>query len=1530
MSIFAVCLQRMKILYKIIRTLLVTLLVLIIVTPMALYVAISLPSVQEKICAVAERELSKLLGTVVSIDAIEITPFNRVALKDVTIKDAYSAEAFEIESIGAGVDIYEFFKHDKIIITHAELIGLDAKLYKKDSSSPLNIYNIINALKPKDKTKPPTIFDLRVNTVVIRDAQVSYDIQSAVALNNQFDKNHIKVTNFNADIQLPQLKNDDFIIDIKRFNASEKSGINLKNLKGYFHVASTGIKVNGLEIALDNSKLLFADWILDFNNWEGLSKRIKTIPLDIALKKGSHITLSDLGPFIPGFKNMSERFDLDINLNGEINDLSINRLNISHATKPLTLKAQGSLVGIKTPKTAQIILSELSLNANANDVNSILEAANIANNDIRAKIAQVGNLSINGKFNGQPLDAIFDGDINTALGNADIYLDYSIIAEAKRIDLKGDVKTSGLEIAKITNNDKFGSTAGEIAFDIHLNGDNKNGFIDGNISHFDFNKYRFNNIKTKILVDNNFIEGLADIDDPNINFSIEGEANIDKKDPYLNVYANAKTINFDKINLTDKYHHLSAEIDANIKGLDFDKATGYVNINNLHYSNNPNKELSIDQISIESRNDSTQQALTISSNFLNASINGTYSYKSLVPAVKDILSHSLPVFFGEHAHDNATTLTQSGNQNNFTFDISLEKDENVFNFFNINTELFVPITLKGEVNHPQHRMNMVGNVPYLVVGNKLFEKTYLEVDIDQSIDRCFVKMFTEFPHKHESVPVEVLCDASNNQLDAHISWVLNRKTAYRGDISLSTLFSRDENNKLITDLNINPSQLVFNDSVWTIQQASVHYADKNIEVKNFDVRNDEQFITMSGKASASPEDELRLDLKNVNLDYIFQTLNISNVVIGGDATGTFYASQVFSKTPIAYTPKLSVKDISYNACVLGDAAIKAHWNNDMQAVSLDADITQDDGNHSRIYGEIFPIKESLDIRFDANKINIGFLQTFMNAFASDVQGHASGNARLFGTFKLIDLTGDLLANDLKLKINFTNTYYTASDSVIIRPGILNFKNITLHDQSGNTALLNGKVEHEYFKKASFNFDITNAKNFLCYDIKEKIGEKWYGHINGNGFAHIDGKPGEVNIGVEMETAPNSSFTFILSDMQNAYDYKFLTFRDKNALKEVGIEVPVVDNEPPAVKKFRKQQKKKEEDAPSVYNMNINVTVTPDAQMILVMDPIGGDKIKGRGSGQLQMGYKSSSEELKMYGTYEIDEGSYNFTLQDIILKDFKIRDNSSITFNGDPFSAMLNITAAYNVKANISDLDESFLDDKELNRTNVPVNALLYIKDEMTQPNISFGLEFPTLKPDAYSKVMSIISTDEMMKRQILYLLALNRFYTPEYMSTTKGNEIFSVASSTLSSQLSSMLGQLSDNWSIAPYLRSDLGDFSDVEVDVALSSTLLNNRLRLNGNFGYRDKSLNTNQFIGDFDIEYLLNNSGTWRLKAYNRYNDQNYYLKTATTTQGIGIMYRKEFNNFFNFLKWKKKDKTKEEISTDSTSTILTTPIDSIIIK
>ena len=105
----------------------------------------------------------------------------------------------------------------------------------------------------------------------------------------------------------------------------------------------------------------------------------------------------------------------------------------------------------------------------------------------------------------------------------------------------------------------------------------------------------------------------------------------------------------------------------------------------------------------------------------------------------------------------------------------------------------------------------------------------------------------------------------------------------------------------------------------------------------------------------------------------------------------------------------------------------------------------------------------------------------------------------------------------------------------------------------------------------------------------------------------------------------------------------------------------------------------------------------------------------------------------------------------------------------------------------------------------------------------------------------------------------------------------------------------MTDNLSISPNVRTDRGDFSDVEVDVALSSQLLNNRLLLNGNFGYRDNTYNTSNtnFIGDFDLEYLLNSKGTFRLKAYNHFNDQSYYLRNALTTQGVGIMWKHDFD-------------------------------------
>ncbi|MGM9759092.1 MAG: translocation/assembly module TamB domain-containing protein, partial [Parabacteroides sp.] len=319
-------------------------------------------------------------------------------------------------------------------------------------------------------------------------------------------------------------------------------------------------------------------------------------------------------------------------------------------------------------------------------------------------------------------------------------------------------------------------------------------------------------------------------------------------------------------------------------------------------------------------------------------------------------------------------------------------------------------------------------------------------------------------------------------------------------------------------------------------------------------------------------------------------------------------------------------------------------------------------------------------------------------------------------------------------------------------------------------------------------------------------------------------------------------------------------------------------------------------------MNFMLDITPDAQIELIMDPVAGDRIKGTANGNLQVQYGTKTD-LRMYGTVGIIEGKYNFSLQQVIRKDFKIRDGSTIRFHGDPFNADMNIDAIYSLTANLSDLDQSVA--LESPRQNVPVNCVLNLNGLLRNPTITFNLELPNSNEELERQVRSLVDTEDMMSRQIVYLLVLNKFYTPNYTDGYRGNELNAVASSAISSQISSLLGSFTDKVQIGANIRADRNEFSNqTEMEMLLSSQLFDNRLLINGNFGYRN-SIYTNQknvFIGEFDLEYKLTRNGEISLKAYNHSNDNNLYqyMKQSLTTQGVGIKFQKEFSHLSEFFR------------------------------
>jgi len=297
---------------------------------------------------------------------------------------------------------------------------------------------------------------------------------------------------------------------------------------------------------------------------------------------------------------------------------------------------------------------------------------------------------------------------------------------------------------------------------------------------------------------------------------------------------------------------------------------------------------------------------------------------------------------------------------------------------------------------------------------------------------------------------------------------------------------------------------------------------------------------------------------------------------------------------------------------------------------------------------------------------------------------------------------------------------------------------------------------------------------------------------------------------------------------------------------------------------------------------------------LIIEPKAGDMISGTGNGSLRVEFDTYND-LKLYGTYTIDKGYYLFTLQNLIRKEFKVDQGSTLSWTGNPRSAQVNIRALYPLTASLKDL----IDPSQLGnmRTSVPVNCVLKLTDNLMKPNIKFDIDLPQSDEGVKQIVRNTINTDEMMNRQILYLLVFNRFYTPDYMRTATTsnlgtNEALSFATSTLSAQLNNWISQLSksNNLSIGFDYRQTDQLSSDVQAQILYQP---NNRWIVNGNIGYRNDILttNTNRFISDVDFQYLLSESGKLRFKAYNHTVDR-YQLRTATQSQGVGFIYKEDF--------------------------------------
>lgn len=1522
-------------LYKIVRFLIVTALLLVLVIPAALQVLLSVPAVHTYVSKEAGKQLSILLDSKVSIESVNIAPFNKLTLRRVVVEDCKGDTALKIRNLGVGVSLRHLIARRKIVVDYLAVIRPDIRLSRDSLSGLLNIQNIIDALKPKDPSKPPTDIKLQIRAIVIRDASVSYDVASLPYRAKGLDVNHLSVDNLSADLRIPEFVTENgrrrLIVDMPRLALDERSGIIINRLSTRFDYSPGSLAVNRLEIEMPGSLISFNPIELkwpdseDFPSKESLVK----MPLSLSTRPECRINPSDAAPFLPPLEKIDLPMQMSLSLSGTPDRLGLDALSLFSRNEGIEVTASGYLDGImSSPDAITAGVKQLMVKVNASKARTLISLLP----PTYSALSLPGTIEINadgsaaissGKLSAADVSITLDSELLTLSSSA------TVGRSANRTDLKGSAKISSESLSPLTTSSvplpqiikNISGISAELSADMSMVGSTPvNGIIDTNISSLTWKDAELNDIMIYASVENGSRYNLTfESDSPLLDAEIEASmlGSLDFKGSFAtkqidlqltgnNVYAGLFTT---PKGILAKAPNISATASGSVtlsrRQEGVVSLDGLLDINDFTLSTPSDSVLlSLRRTSIEALSpvagDSLSQQITLTGDLADASLTGRINTSTIVKSVRNLFASVFPSVV------TPVEIPAKAMANDFDFSLRLLTTKPLEDAVSIPFQVRYPVELSGHLSDMS--ASMLLSAPYLWQGNKEINDTRLEVmlqSLSDSLPAASISAATKMPTKNGSMTLN-LASVSHavDSLSTDINWVVESTRDFSGQVELDTRLSRSLNagkSQLDAKVIVEPGHLTFNDTVWTLHRSEIEIeGSKRIAVNNFLAGHDNQFVKINGIASPLPSDSLTIDLSNVDLDYVFETLNIPNAMFGGIASGHITGNSILSSNPVASTSGLYVEGLKYNFSLLGNTMIRADFDAVKPAVNLHAIVSQPNGRQSFIDGYIKPTTEGyIDLDFKADKIAVGFMKPFMAAFASEVSGFASGNAHLFGTFKDVNMSGDIYAEDLKLKLDFTGTSYTATDSVHLTPGYIDLNNITLHDRDGHTARLDGWLSHTNFHYPKFNFRISNAASMLVYDIPPSPELIWYGTIYGDGAADINGVPGKIDIKVDMATAPASTFTFVLSDSEQAYDYTFITFRDR--LNPTGTISEADASVPEAVRERRKAlAKKQEEENASIYDMDLTVRANPNALLTVVMDPVGGDAIKARGNGVLTLTYNSASEDLGLRGDYTLESGSYNFTFQDIIRKDFKINPGSEIRFMGDPYAARLNIAASYRLTANLSDLDESFLDDPELTRTTVPVDAMILVNGDMRSPGIDYDFNFPTLKDDIKRKVNSIVSTDDMRARQMLYLLALNRFYTPDYITATKGNEFVSMASSTLSSQLGNALGQLTDKLSIAPNIRSDRGDFSDMEFDLALGASLLNNRLLFNGNFGYRDKTLNNNAFIGDFDIEYLLNRSGSLRFKAYNRYNDQNFYVKNALTTQGLGFVYKRDFDSMLSFLK------------------------------
>ena len=1471
--------------------------------PLALSLLFQSSVVQTLTARFAADILSKNLEQEVGINSIKIGIFSGINVSGLEVKDHHNNILLGVGKLVASPVLSNFSLSEiNFISIKLDSVQFNMGSYKGEDTS--NLSYLLNKILSGEKSG--NTFELYSGKLQLSNSTFNLFNQNKEYVQGErtMDYANILIHSINANIDDFKLINDSLNFKVLQLSAEEQCGIVVKNLSADFIISSTGLYTNNSIINLNNSDI-DADFGMEYSNYKSFGYYIDSVNMTGNVHP-TIIDMADIGYFADILFEMPNIVGLTGKFDGTVSDLKGIDLKIKYG-KNTRVSGDISFKGLPDFFTSYITGNNLRFTSNTNDIKEFYLPISSKHIDLTGIIPGDDQVTAIGDFKGYYED--FYSNLTIILDQGSILSSINFKSTPNLIDFNTSLIADTVDIGDFLDQK---SLLGDISFDLDFSGKGESletmaYSLSGKLSNTELLNYTYSRIGVHGKYSNDSV--IADIRVGDRNLMMTASANVVISEvPKIDLKSNIVVANLNKLNLWfDQKISISTNIDANVTGIEIGSMEADIALRNNNLVFRENKYL-VDSIILSLHTNSQEKtSLQLLSDIINLDATGKYNPSTVTQSIINVFDHYYNIAPG----DDSTRLPVD---ENIVINLEIPKPELITKEFLFGATLSPKTNLSSSFNFTNNNINVDFSSDRILIGDVKLDSSNFK--IINSNDHLLSEFSISSIILKDSTPTDSLVFGID---DFSISAILGNDSVIYG-INWDNRVQELKNSGVLegyitqyldsTKLSVGKANIYINDTDWSIDSNNlVVIHNGQVYFSDFMITAGVSEFNLFGTIPKTENDSLVAQFKDWQLSYFDLITKPINIDLDGEINGQLNLS-IKHDNPMLVS-NLSIKDLGLNNEYLGDANIMNIWDNSSNSIFIKSDIIRK-GNAGE--GEIFKAtgyyhptkkKDNLDIDVSFNRFKIKAFEPFLEAFISNLEGTTSGEIEVRGSVKKPIITGSANMQRTGMRVLYTNTKYSFSNSIDFVENRIKFDKLELFDTLGNHAQIDGNLDYTNLSDPKFDVQISTP-GLLFFNTSEHMNDLFYGSAIASGNIKMTGNPRDIDLSINVKTQKGTSVVLPLNYSVEISDKDYIIFtkKDVDTISEDQLVELTTNNSKDELK----------------YNLDVNLEVTPIAEVGITL-PNDMGTIQARGKSNLSISVNSDGK-FDLIGDYIVQDGLFQFKIGNLVSKRFSLVEGGRISWSGNAYSANVNIKGLYKVKTSLSNLGVA-IDTTVSYKNKVTVECYVVLTDELLNPNIKFEIKIPNLDPDQQRAVFSELDTTNtaMMNQQMISLLVLGSFNFNNAANVSLQSSYYNV----IANQLSSMLSQISDKVDVG--LNYKPGDaVSQEEFEVALSTQLFDDRLTIDGNFGmtYDRTDQSASNIVGDVDIGYKLTPDGQWVLKVFNHSNvnswyNYNNYDQTSPYTQGVGIAFRRDFNNIKElFTSRKKKANKKEQEDTDNKST------------